>query len=152
MTPEAAEQHLLTWLAAIPKSEVSILPELERTLWLVYALELEVSNGGVHQYFANPAGDNWKETLGALQRIGASRIEQLLTKALAVFPQHSPSVDHLTRARQLRAIDTEAEAFLQQLTDDYCSLSQECPQQDAYRVMSTYLVQEQGERRSSMHD
>ncbi|MFO0822218.1 MAG: DUF4375 domain-containing protein [Gemmataceae bacterium] len=146
MSPEEAEQHLLTWLATIPKSEVSILPELERTLWLVYALEMEVSNGGVHQYFANPAGDNWKETLVALQRIGASRIEQLLTKALTVFPHHSPSVHHLTRAVQLRAIDSEAEAFLEQLTDNYYSLHLECPEQDAYRVMSNYLLQEQGKQ------
>src|SRR5262245_40828692 len=108
MSPEAAEAHLHAWIAAIPPSATwEALSELQQTILLVYALELEVCNGGIHQYFINPAGDAWKETLQALKRMDATRITQILEKALSVFPDSSPSTDHLTRDGQLRAIGTE---------------------------------------------
>lgn len=145
MTPEAAEKHLHDWIAGIPSSaEWESLSGLEQTLLLVYALELEVCNGGIHQYFINPAGDRWKETLRALERIEATRIAQILKKALTVFPQASPSTDHLTRDRQLRSISPEAEALLERLTDEYYGLHRECPEQDSYRKMSEFLLREQG--------
>jgi len=145
MSPEAAEKHFHAWIAAIPPSaKRESLSELQRTILLVYALELEVCNGGIHQYFINPAGDRWKETLVALKQMGATRISQILQKALTVFPRSSPSTDHLTRDRQLRAIGREGEALLEQLTNEYYGLYRECPEQDAYRIISEFLLREQG--------
>lgn len=145
MNPEAAEKHLHAWIATIPSTaKWESLSELQRTILLVYALELEVCNGGIHQYFINPAGDRWKETLHALVRIGATRITQILSKALTVFPEGSPSTDHLTRDQELRAIGPEGEELLERLTDEYYGLYRECPAEDSYAKMSQFLLREQG--------
>ena len=145
MSSEAAEKHFHAWIAAIPpNAKWDSLSELQRTVLLVYALELEVCNGGIHQYFINPAGDRWKETLAALKQMGAISIHKILEKALTVLPDGSPSADHLARDRQLRAIGPEAEALLERLTDEYYALYPECPGQNAYRIMSAFLLREQG--------
>lgn len=146
MSPEAAEKHLHAWLAAIPASaKWESLSERQRVILLVYALELEVCNGGLHQYFINPAGDRWKQTLQALERIEATRIVQIFRNALTVFPQASPSTDHISRDRQLRAIGPEGEELLERLTDEYYGLYQECRAEDSYAKMSQFLLREQAE-------
>jgi hypothetical protein len=145
MGPDAAEEYFHAWIATIPpRSTWEELSELQRTILLVYALELEVFNGGIHQFFGNPAGDKWKETTEALKRMRATRIGQILERALTVFPHGAPSADHLTRAEQFRAIGPEAEALLRRLTDEYYGLYHVCPEQDAYRIMSEFLLREQG--------
>lgn len=145
MSPEAAEKHLHDWVAAIPRSaKWESLSELEQTILLVYGLELEICNGGIHQYFNNPGSDRWRETLQALKKVEAGRIAQILEKALTVFPLECPSTDHLTRAQQLGAIGREAKELLERLTDEYYGLYQECPVEDSYAKMAQFLLREQG--------
>ena len=113
--------------------------EKERTVWLVYMLEMELSNGGFHQFFLNPSGNDWAETLEALKRIGAARISLMYHQALSVFPGCEPPKDHLERTEQLSKIGEKAEAMLDELTDEYYDLYRTEPSQDSYAKMAAYI-------------
>src|SRR5215510_10324950 len=54
----------------------------QRGLWAVEQLQAEVNNGGFDQYFVNSAGDLAVEALEGLQLIGATKFENVLSRAL----------------------------------------------------------------------
>src|SRR5262245_35653389 len=53
----------------------------EQTYYLVCVLQGEVFNGGIGQFFDNSSGDFYRETLEALQELGATRCHALLVAA-----------------------------------------------------------------------
>src|SRR5438309_1282787 len=57
----------------------------ERATITAYFLALEISNGGIEQFFINPAGDRWRETRNALKTVGAVRLAGMFDEALSVF-------------------------------------------------------------------
>jgi hypothetical protein len=120
----------------------SSLSEAQRTIALVYAMECEVCNGGIHQFFVNPSGDKWAETVDALRRIGASKITNIFGRALAVFPKSQPSPDHLVRGAQLAAAGERAHKLLEELTDEYYALYEIDPGQDLYARMAAFLIEQ----------
>jgi len=143
--PKAAEEHLHSWISAIPpNSEWESRTELEQTILLVYTLELEVSNGGFEQYFSNPAGDRWRETLQAVQRIGAIRIEEIFLTALTTFPKSAPSTEQLIRSHELQNMNPKATSLLERLTEKYYMLYKNCPEEDSYAKMAHYILRVQG--------
>src|SRR5688572_17091767 len=91
-----------TYLRGILADAWKAPSETLTTINLVLILETEWANGGFHQFFVNPYGDHWKETLVPLERVGASRIRALFQSALAIFPDSVPSTDTDTRDQQLR--------------------------------------------------
>src|SRR5579862_5507146 len=122
-TQAERENQVFSWLASIPSvGKWESLSENDRTMLLVYELDAQVCNGSFHQFFFNPSGNRWRETQSALTKMRATRIGQLFEKALTIFPGSLPSVDHLTRARQLCEIDKNAENLLQELTGKYYDL------------------------------
>ena len=58
----------------------------EQVALCVDALEREVANGGLDQFFFNSSGDQAHETLSALETIGAKQAAKILREAMAVFP------------------------------------------------------------------
>jgi hypothetical protein len=113
--------------------------QVSTTINLVFTLETQWSNGGFHQFFFNPTGDRWQETLTALEQIGAARIKALFESALAVFPGSTPSTDTDTRDRQLQAAGDEGLDALAQLDDEYMRLWEKHPGEDSYAKMAAFL-------------
>ena len=59
------------------------LSPLEREAVAVWLLEVEVGNGGLHQYFSNTRGTWAAAAVDGLQRIGASGTAAMLRRAIA---------------------------------------------------------------------
>ena len=140
MSADAAENRLYAYLEALPCN----LPwkersDLERTILLIYWLELDVANGGLEQYFVNPAGDKWNETLSALRRVEANEIVKIFELALKVFPDASPSTDQSERSQQLLHAGSVARETLNRLDDRYFELYRQFPDEDSYAKMAQFL-------------
>jgi uncharacterized protein (TIGR03067 family) len=73
----------------------------EQVICDVALFEVEVDNGGFHQFFFNSPGDHALETAAALHRIGAPETAMLVQTACALFPNGKPSKDQGTRQLQL---------------------------------------------------
>src|SRR5689334_10222131 len=75
----------------------------EQVAHCIHWLELEVNNGGFHQFFWNSAGDLASETLGALELIAAPRFADIMRRAIAAFPEGDPPADRDARCDVLDA-------------------------------------------------
>jgi hypothetical protein len=139
MPDQSDDQFVDAWLDSLPREAWNSLTDPLLTIERVYELELQWQNGGFHQYFHNPSGNHWRETLAALERLEASRILKLFKAALAVFPGSAPSTDHFTRADQLDAAGAEAIEILNRLDDKYMALYKKWPEEDSYARMAQFL-------------
>ncbi len=83
----------------------------ESIVELVAALEMEVNNGGLDQFFFNSAGNHTRETIAALVAIGASHTAGILKAASAKFPDGSAPEDWSRRQAQLLIVSPDSEAF-----------------------------------------
>lgn len=94
--------------------------EIER---LVEAFQAEINNGGFHQYFFNASGDEARETLDALETIGAAGAAALLRRACGRFPDGMPPAAWFSRQEVLLdvlspdAFAEDDEAFYQRNED-----------------------------------
>jgi hypothetical protein len=82
-----------------------------RVAALINALEGEVNNGGLDQFFYNSAGDNTAETIEALEVVGALAMADILKRAAAKFPGGMPPKYRYERQGILLQISPDAEAF-----------------------------------------
>lgn len=90
----------------------------EKTYFAVCALEREVYNGGMHQFFWNSSGAYYAEALHGLQELGAMRSHALLVAACReFFPDREPPCD--TAAR--REILPEQWHYLYVIEREFCS-------------------------------
>jgi hypothetical protein len=119
---------------------IECLSDIEKTVLFAYEMELEVKNGGLHQYFYNSTGDSWKEMMNALRAIGAERILSLFEAAQSVFPGGAPSPDREERWKQLDQIGEAGARKLEQLSQEYFVLHEEHPGQDIYDKLGAYLL------------
>jgi hypothetical protein len=78
---------------------------------LIEALEGEVNNGGFDQFFYNNAGDNTRETIQALEAIGAFKMADILKRAAAAFPAGMPPKDRFARQDVLLQQFPDAKGF-----------------------------------------
>jgi hypothetical protein len=94
----------------------NLLP-VEKDYILAWWLQVEASNGSLHQYFYNSTGDGAMETLAALERIGANQAHGVLAKAVSAFgPAGYPS-DRTERIKRLDSIQNHDNIF-QRLADE----------------------------------
>jgi hypothetical protein len=93
--------------------------ESEKLINAVLDLESEVMNGGFHQYFQNSAGDQWKDALTGLDKIGAVKTLELLTKALTVFTDSKPSDIQEERQEIVKELSQEQIALLDNLDQEF---------------------------------
>jgi hypothetical protein len=76
----------------------------ERVVLDVAALEAEVNNGGLNQFFFNSAGDRVFATIEALKEIGAPETARIVEDACGLFAGE-PSRDRRVRQEQLEQLD-----------------------------------------------
>jgi hypothetical protein len=101
---------------------------------------LEISNGGIEQFFINPAGDRWRETRDALKAVGAVRLATMFDKALSVFPDETPSTDQLTRCRQYKESGDDARCLMDELTIEYYDLQEKSPADCLYQILAVFAI------------
>jgi hypothetical protein len=77
----------------------------EQTYYLATVLRGEVFNGGIGQFFDNSSGDFYRETLDALEELGAMRCHALLVAAkLVLFPHAEPPREQAARYEMMPSI------------------------------------------------
>ena len=87
------------------------LTRAEQVAHCVHWLELEVNNGGFDQFFWNSAGDYARETVDALEAIGAVKFADLVRRAIAVFPGGDPPRDRDERGDAMSGKNTGGELW-----------------------------------------
>jgi uncharacterized protein DUF4375 len=115
------------------------LSATERTVITAYFFEMEFCNGEMEQFFINPSGDRWRETLAALKTIGATRVAELFERAVAVFPNGTPSADQLTRCHQYEALGEMGRNVMQRVSDEWYENLKRFPNEDLYQVLIAYV-------------
>lgn len=109
---ELAAAVLRRLWAAEARTPAAALTDSEKALSLWWTLDAEVNNGGFHQYFFNPSGDEAMATRDALARLGLRELLPLFDCALSAFPESTPSTDRDLRNDQLAAYgDTQFDLF-----------------------------------------
>lgn len=61
----------------------------QQAIYVIWALEAEVNNGGFNQYYANSSGQFSVLTPDALKLIGANKFSDLITKANKIYEDES---------------------------------------------------------------
>ncbi len=143
---ELDESVLYEYLASIDKkieeaggNTWDCLSEPELVAITAYLLALEITNGGIEQFFVNPCGDRWRETLRAIKTVGATKLTSLFERALSVFPDSAPSEDQMTRCTQLAAAGQPAIDLLSRLTSEYYDRSAEdC----LYQLLTAFAIKQ----------
>ena len=100
----------------------SCLSDAERMTLTAYFFACQVSNGGIEQFFINPQGNRWRDTLRALKLVGAVRLAAIFEEALTVFPNSTPSENQMTRCDQLARAGKTSNDLLDRLTGEYYDL------------------------------
>ena len=116
-TSEAAAKALLTYhnlqnwaqtVAHLPRNQRS---DAQQKAIAAFHYDSNVRGGGHSQFFFNSSGDNWQETLTALESVGDLARLQILSEAISRFPE-PPSSDRETRQIQLaRLTQASGEPF-----------------------------------------
>lgn len=91
----------------------------EAALRYVWALEGEVTNGGLDQYFFNSSGDRARQALEGLDLIGAASTAAILRRACALFGEAGPSPDREARWNQMDRWTPEDKKVLSVLDDEF---------------------------------
>ena len=116
------------------------LPSNLQITYLIVILHNQVFNGGVHQYFVNGYGQFAKETIKALNTIGATKKSLLLEKALALV-NASNDPDELFRkllkSKQIKSLFKTDELFklLNKLDIDFYNIEDE----EMEELLANYL-------------
>jgi hypothetical protein len=91
----------------------------DRYILDVNAFIKEVDNGGIDQFFTNSCGDHTRETLQALQAIGAIETASVLKKAMSLFPNGEPFRSRPHRQHELRRIRIQYAATIDNLDHEF---------------------------------
>ena len=98
-------------LLPLDEAQFARLPTKSQVACFIHMLEAQVNNGGFHAFFFNVSGEYVRETLAALERIGAPITLALLERAVAVaFPTGYP-LDAQTHRDALADYDEVADAL-----------------------------------------
>jgi hypothetical protein len=134
--------HLIDKKLLASAGDWSCLSHAERTVITAYRFALEVSNGGIEQFFTNPSGDAWRETLQSIRAVRAARLANIVERALTVFPNHTPAEDQLTRCDQLRMAGGPARQLLGSLTGEYYDLQSRSAEHCLYQRLTAVAIRE----------
>lgn len=85
------------------------LTQSERQVLAVVEFLVELNGGGLHQYFANSAGDHFADLMSGLEVLGCRREHELLQQALVIFGETGYTTDQDRRHRLLFPLDAEGE-------------------------------------------
>jgi hypothetical protein len=100
----------------------------QRALYALYWLGSETSNGGLHQYFWNPAGMLADETAQGARRLGLNNYADLLVQAITtVFDRPSVPQDQRLRQQALDGLADDRRRRLDVLDQRFSVLLDEQP-------------------------
>lgn len=94
-------------------AKLSILNEVEKTLYFNDIFHKEIENGGFSMLFFHPAGAYALDMVESLHAIGAMKCSQLLKEAIAMFPEDLSKLTNEQRQDALERIDPEETAFFE---------------------------------------
>ena len=94
----------------------------DRPIFLCMAMDSEISNGGISQWFGNYTGRHWEETIAQLNQLGAHEIAAVLQKGAELFPDGLPNKDQELRQSQLSAMTNADYDRFEELDDEYWPL------------------------------
>ena len=85
--------------------QFATLPRQSQVACCIFALEAEVGNGGLEQFFTNSSGLFVPQTLNALEEIGASKTRDLFEKAVGIaypggFPADPSEYDEIDESEE----------------------------------------------------
>lgn len=100
---------------------------MEREIDAIQILEGQVSNGGLHQYFFNSTGDQARDALKGLERVGAVKMADLLRRAMAVFPKGTPSPKREVRWKQMEKLGEKGEDLWHRLGSELSDYPDDLP-------------------------
>ncbi len=117
------------------------LTEFERQVVALEALEGDVMNGGLSQYFSNSSGDLAAEALIALDNLGAWQTYKALTSAIAkIWADGYPN----DRAERFKPLE-DAEERDENLLDEETEVIQDLPEDFLALALDKLAVQYQGD-------
>jgi hypothetical protein len=77
----------------------------ERTIFLVCALDAEMTRGSVLDWLSSPSGERAVDTVAALNEIGASRCAAIVEQMLAPFGPDGPPKEEGARVAAIEALE-----------------------------------------------
>ena len=119
----------LWWTVSIYDGETEMYDALERFtepqkyVWAIQWYCSEVENGGHDQFFFNSTGIVWQLALEALQEIGCSVVEEILTEA-AHRLGGTPSFDREERIQEMQRHNAEFDDLDEEFYSSGSSLEQ----------------------------
>lgn len=138
-----------TWLALMEQEEKNGYTGLsteEQNFWCVYLLDMEVDNGGFHQYFVNSSSDYAFNVLWALEQVGASNASRIARAAFAaIFPEGVVPADQNERYLQLEEFEETHPQFSKEFRDFdkqyYCDEDEIYIRLEAYARQHRFIVE-----------
>lgn len=119
------------WLPLVQQAASQGFPSLtqpQRFCYSIGLLDIEILNGGITQYFSNPAGSYYSETEQALQALGLVECLDILLQAkLAVFGDQPVPGDRAFRTNAVIAAESQpaTRRLLDQLSTRYLDVSEQ---------------------------
>lgn len=91
---------------------INELNGIERVFYLCQTFEVEMNNGGIHQYYQNSFGNYANETVEALMEIGADFTALILDKGNSVFKNGIVPESQEERIKQIEDFDYQDRIWL----------------------------------------
>lgn len=113
------------------------LNQFEKNILLVEYLEMEVNNGGFHQFYLNSSGNYSLETEQALKDIGAIKTLKILEAANDQFPNRYIPKDRELRFELVMKIEERAKPVWDSLNNKFYGKN---PETDELEIDSTGVL------------
>jgi len=95
------------------------LRDAEKVFVCVWVLKGQVDNGGFDQFFFNSSGEYSVEAVSAFEKIGATKIAEIIQQANGMFKNGQPPKNWEYRQEELSKMPESAEKELGRLTDEF---------------------------------
>lgn len=117
------------------------LTQPEKDVVCVFTMIAETNNGGLHQFYINSSGDLALETADAFERIGASRIAEIMRQTNTVFGRNGPPRNRSARCAEIFSLPIELQdEKLGPLTQAFFNCEDDC-----YDLLYSYILAHRNE-------
>ena len=100
----------------------SVLSEVERNIYLICKIDIQVCNGGYDQYFYYE-GHYASQTVDAIAKIGLTKLADNYADALCVFPDKATLEDESLRKSHMDSFTESQREKLDKLSDHYYEIN-----------------------------